>query len=140
MHGRSASVSQLYRLDKFSILYFNARSILPKLDGLYLIAETQNPSMICIVVSWLSDEIIDCELSIENYTLTKLDRNRHGGGLLVYVHASLNWENLLESSELEFLALSISYLVMSNIVCHFWTDLLLHQCPPLTNFSPYFMS
>ena len=43
-------------------------------------------------------EIIDCELSIENYTLTRLDRNRHGGGLLVYVHASLNWEILLEGS------------------------------------------
>ena len=81
---------------------------MPKLDDLYLIAETQNPSMICIVESWLSDEIIDCELSIENYTLTRLDRNRHGGGLLVYVHASLNWEILLEGSELEFLALSIS--------------------------------
>ena len=73
------------------------------LSWMIYIAETQNPSMICIVESWLSDEIIDCELSIENYTLTRLDRNRHGGGLLVYVIVDCKYtiqENFIGMNEL----------------------------------------
>ena len=40
--------------NNFSILYFNARSISPKLDDLRAVVAAQNPSIICIVESWLS--------------------------------------------------------------------------------------
>ena len=35
----------------FSVVYYNARSLLPKLDELCVLAETINPDIICIVES-----------------------------------------------------------------------------------------
>ena len=82
--------------NNFSILYFNA-SILPKLDELRVVMAAQTPSIVCIVESWLCETISDFELSIENYHLTRFDRNR------------LTWEVLSRgSNDLKFLSLSIN--------------------------------
>lgn len=68
-----------------SILYYNA-SILLKIDLLQAKPVTASyPSVICIVESWLSEEIADDEVSIDDYQLIRLDRNRHGGGALLYI-------------------------------------------------------
>ena len=92
-----------------SILYYNARSLLPKLDSLRAEAAANNPSIICIVETWLSENISDSEVSIENYPIARLDRNRHGGGVLVYIHNSLSWKILQKGpNDLEFIALSVS--------------------------------
>ena len=49
------------------IIYYNVRSLLPKLDELYAVAEATNPDIICIVESWLPDEILDDEIAIDDY-------------------------------------------------------------------------
>ena len=46
------------------ILYFNARSILPKLDDLTALVDTHNPDIVCIVESWLNVDMIDMEIDI----------------------------------------------------------------------------
>ena len=90
-----------------SILYFNARSLLPKLDLLKAEVVAHNPSV--IVESWLSENIDDNEISIDNYHITRLDRSRHGGGVLAYVHNSLTCEILLKGpNDLELIALLVS--------------------------------
>ena len=55
------------------------------MDELSLIAGSLLPDAICIVESWLSNEITDFEISINGYVVHRLDRNRHGGGVLVYI-------------------------------------------------------
>ncbi len=58
-----------------SILY----GVLPKIDLLRAEAAAANyPSVICIVESWLSEEILDDEISINGYHIIRLDRNRQG--------------------------------------------------------------
>ena len=95
--------------NNFSILYFNARSILPKMDELRVMVAAQNPSIVCIVETWLCEVISDLEISLKNFQLVRLDRNRHGGGVLIYIHSSLTWDVLLRGpNDLEFLSLSIS--------------------------------
>ena len=44
-----------------SILYFNARSVLPKIDYLRAEVLTRGPSIVCIVESWLSIDIPDAD-------------------------------------------------------------------------------
>ena len=44
------------------------------------------PGFICVVETWLSNEIDDSEICIQGYTSVRLDRSRHGGGLIIYVH------------------------------------------------------
>ena len=63
-----------------NVLYYNARSIIPKLDELRFLIPVHNPDIIYIVESWLDNSNLDRELTISNYNLLCLDRNRHGGG------------------------------------------------------------
>ena len=53
---------------ELSVIYYNARSLIPKIDELRAIAEAKHPDIICIVESWLSNEIQDNELVINNIT------------------------------------------------------------------------
>ena len=67
-----------------------------------------NPDIVCIVETWLSSEILDSEVALPGYQVHRLDRNRHGGGIPVYVRDSFV-SNLLSSPDnLELLTLSIA--------------------------------
>jgi len=46
------------------ILYFNAQSLIPKLDELCALVEIHNPDVISIEESWLCGDIPDNEISI----------------------------------------------------------------------------
>ena len=95
--------------DHFTVFYFNARSIYPKMDDLMALVQAHNPSMICVVETWLSSDIADSEISLEDYHIIRLDRNRHGGGVLIYIHSSLSWDILFNGSfDLELIVLSVS--------------------------------
>ena len=40
--------------------------------------------MLCVLWKpWLDDSVFDNELTIPKYCLVRLDRNRHGGGVLL---------------------------------------------------------
>ena len=93
-----------------SVLYFNARSLLPKFDELAATVDALQPTVICIVESWLSEEISDSEISIQGYTIYRLDWNRHGGGVMMCVKSCVTSELLLMGSpNLEFLSISIFF-------------------------------
>ena len=72
-------------ISNLKILYYNARSILPKFDELRLSADTLKSHFICIVETWLSKEVGNNELFIPGFQLFRLDRDHHGGGVLIYV-------------------------------------------------------
>ena len=54
------------------------------MDDLYLIAESLCPDVICIVETWLCGDISDSEIALCGYLVHRADRNRHGGGVLIY--------------------------------------------------------
>ncbi len=81
--------AQEYPLDKLkqmsltrnvSVLYYNARSILPKIDNLAANCLALSPDVVCVTETWLNDNITDSELKLLGYTIMRLDRDRHGGG------------------------------------------------------------
>ncbi len=45
--------------------------------------------IICISETWLGGSIPDGDITISNYTQYRKDRNRHGGGVMIYVSDSL---------------------------------------------------
>ena len=69
---------------ELSILYFNARSLLPKIDELQAVCLSVNPDIICITESWLSSDIEDLEIELPDYSSIRVDRNRHGGGIVIF--------------------------------------------------------
>ena len=95
--------------NNLSILYFNARSIVPRLDELKAIVESEQPLVVCIVETWLSADISNEEISILGYQLLRADRNRQGGGVLMYLAESLSSAILLSAPfGLELLLVSIT--------------------------------
>ena len=88
-NGPSVNKAKVIKSDSLRILYYNARSLLPKLDDLFVTIETHNfPDIVCIVESWLGHDVRDQEIAIPNYNIFRHDRNRHGGGVLIYVKDS----------------------------------------------------
>ena len=49
-------------LGTLSILYYNARSILPKMDNLAAYVLVYEPDVVCIVESWLDGDVGQCEI------------------------------------------------------------------------------
>ena len=79
------------------------------------------PHVICIVETWLDECIQDSELSIANYKLVRLDRNRHGGGVLIYVITFLSHSVVFSgSSDLELLVLSVNATLSVITFCLFY--------------------
>jgi len=54
-HANSVHVSDNSR--NLAVLYYNVRSLIPKLDDLHAITEVHNPDVICVVETWLGEEI-----------------------------------------------------------------------------------
>ena len=105
---RSNSVYRLCADQNLSILFYNARSLLPKFDELLALCDENHPGVVCVVETWLGEEITDSEISLPDYQLYRLDRNRHGGGVLMYVHKDYFCKVLLAGpAQLEFLFISI---------------------------------
>lgn len=88
--------------------YYNARSIFPKIEELSVSISISSPDVVCIVESWLDYSIDDSELSIPEYILFHRDRNRHGGGLLIFVHEKFNSSLHFCSDTLEFFAVKLA--------------------------------
>ena len=108
MEGASFQTPTTSHSTGLSILYYNARSLLPKIDELAAIAESLQPTIICAVETWLSSEITDPEISIDGYNALRWDRNRHGGGVIFYIHSCVTAEPLLmRPCNLQFIAISI---------------------------------
>ncbi len=91
-----------------TILYANCRSLFYKLDELRVMIATHNPHMICLCETWLDETIDDSDLSLPGFHLVRRDRNRHGGGLVVYTQESLSCNTLLSHKQIEMLILEVS--------------------------------
>ena len=78
------------------------------MDELRALCLLKKPHCVCIVESWVSQDIADCELFIPNYSIVRLDRNRHGGGILMYCLSSLTSNTIFKgSADLELLIVSL---------------------------------
>ena len=114
--SHNSSVSEFCNPKFLNILYFNARSLLQKLTELQLIAMAHLPSVICITESWLCSDIKDNEIYIPGYQVVRLDRNRNGGGVLMYVSVDLHFSVLSNPDNLELLTIAVS---LSTKACIF---------------------
>ena len=54
-----------------------------------LLAKNTCASVIVITETWLDESVQNGEIQIDGYTITRQDRNRCGGGVLIYVNNSV---------------------------------------------------
>ena len=72
-------------------IHINVNSLLPKIDELRSIAKKSNAAVIGITESKLDDSVLNSEIHIDNYSLIRCDRNRHGGGVACYVRDDISY-------------------------------------------------
>ena len=61
-HIPNSDNSHMHLKQGVTILYFNARSLVPKLDDLRLECVNRQPDIVCIVETWLENEVSDNEV------------------------------------------------------------------------------
>src|SRR6266516_3281694 len=93
-----SSIEDIEDVKFLKILYFNARSIKTKLEEFKLMVEEKKPSIIAIVESWLTEDILDCEIKLKNFDMIRMDRSsekkERGGGVLIYVNQCMNYTKI----------------------------------------------
>ena len=80
------------------IVHLNARSLISHLDEIALLVASQRPDILAVSETWLDSEISDGEVSLPGYSVTRLDRNRHGGGVAVFCANYLNCSILAQDT------------------------------------------
>ena len=70
----------------------NIFSLLPHLDELRIFVDSEKPHIICINETKLDDSIDDSLVHTDGYAIIRKDRNKHGGGVALYIHQNINFE------------------------------------------------
>jgi hypothetical protein len=93
-----------------SIASLNVRSILPKIEQIKHLLQTIKFDILCINESWLDDNIGIHEYDIPGYNVISKHRNRHGGGIVVYIIETLMFVRRcdLETSTVECVWIQMS--------------------------------
>ena len=103
-------------LHSLNLFYSNCRSLPPKIDSLRALAAADDPDIILLCETWLDDSITDAELSISNYSICRRDRNRHGGGVAIYVRDNVPYSVFISHTSLELLMVDLK-LKQGNLLC-----------------------
>ena len=65
--------------------HLNIRSVLPKHDELQVLLERCGSMVLGLSETWLDGTIMDAEVGTPGFKIFRRDRNRRGGGVMVYV-------------------------------------------------------
>ena len=71
------------------MIHINARSLLPKMSEIRLLATKTKAAVISITESWLDESVINAEVNIHDYCVVRPDRNRHDGGMCTFVRSDI---------------------------------------------------
>ena len=78
------------------------------MPDLNLLVSTPNPpSVIALAETWLDSTILNCEVQLPGYTLHRRDRDRHGGGVALFIDATLNTRRVHSHPSEELLWLEV---------------------------------
>ena len=92
-------------------MYYNARSLIPKYDELCVTMEVQNPDM--VYAMWKLGYVLMYSIVklpyLDSYQVYRRDRNRHGGGIPIYVRDQFVCNILPSADNLETITVSVCH-------------------------------
>ena len=91
------------------ISHLNIRTLLPNLDQIRSLISNERIHILCLNETRLDHTISDSEISIPGFSVFRNDRDRHGGGVAVYISNSLSYSVIdnLFSQHLEMVWLQV---------------------------------
>ena len=92
-----------------TLYYCNCRSLLPKMDDLRILVNSVNPDLLALTETWLASDIMEIEVRLEGYRMFRRDRDRHGGGVAIYVSDCISVASVSYCDNLEFMSVVLSF-------------------------------
>ena len=95
-----------------------------------------NPDIVVFTETWLDECIPDNCISLSDFSVVRKDRNKYGGGVMMYISNSLDFQvinsesvNALVSCDSELLAVLFPFLKLVVIAVYhpFWRDSLRNE-------------
>ena len=78
------------KFSRFKIMSLNIFSLVPHLDELRLLVDSEKPHIMCINETKLDDSIDDDSLiQLDDDVIVRKDRNIYGGGVALYIHTKI---------------------------------------------------
>ena len=101
--GYSSKISLVMVFISLLLGHVNVRSLLPSLDELRCFLNEKKFDIMGVCETWLDEMISDREVNIPGYCIVRKDRNRHGGGVAIFVADNLKftWQFDFESNAIE---------------------------------------
>lgn len=90
--------------------HVNLCGILNKIDQVKILLKYCIFDVFAVTESKLDHHISDSEIQITGYTVIRHDRNRHGGGLLLFIKDKWTGLNVHKDETLEFMTVDIKFL------------------------------
>ncbi|CAB3988901.1 RNA-directed DNA polymerase from transposon BS, partial [Paramuricea clavata] len=102
-------VSNIKALKGFKIAALNIASLVSHIDELKMVMSSQTLDILAINETRLDSTIAHKDISIIGYNVVRKDRNRHGGGVLLYVKETWNFltKQITSDIDLEILTIEI---------------------------------
>ena len=101
----------------------NVRTLLPNLDQVKLLLLGNSFDVFALNETRLCDSINDSQLCIDDYVVYRRDRNRRGGGVMIYVNEKRLKHKLridLMSNDVELVAIEINQANAAPIIVLAW--------------------
>ncbi len=107
--GNYDPLSNIKALKGFKIAALNVASLVRHIDELKMVMSSQTLDILAINETRLDSTIADKDISIIGYNVVRKDRNRHGGGVLLYVKETWNFltKQITSNIDLEILTIEI---------------------------------
>ena len=80
------------RITRFKFMCLNIDSVSGRIDQLRILSDQEKPHIMCLNETKLDLSISDSLVNVDNYQIIRNDRDRHGGGVAVYVHQSISYK------------------------------------------------
>jgi len=93
--------------NSISVCFFNARSLVNKLDLFKSYVLSTFHDIICVTETWLSDNIFNAEILPPSYSIHRNDRATRGGGVLIAVKDSLPITNVDRPVDIEMVSVTL---------------------------------
>ena len=114
-----------------SFLLSNVRSLCNKLDEVSFRISSMKPDIAVLTESWLDEQIPDSSVALPSYSVVRKDRNRFGGGILIYISVDFDYQVLdlesistIDSCDSEILPVIFPTLKLLVVTVYhpFWND------------------
>ena len=81
-----------YKVKGLSVSHMNVQSLVPCFDEIKIWLKENSYDIFTLSETWLDSTIHDSEIKIPGYVIERTDRNRHGGGVAIYVKEDIHYK------------------------------------------------